>query len=269
VRRHVGRAWLLALLALAVGGWASPAAASHESERRVRLGQLDQPPHSGTVAIAIRRAARCAGILVRRDKVVTAAHCLVRDAEDGDLRLVPDIVGRIVVVPGYSASHTAYRACGAESVWANPGYVRRDGQDRVFGRLAADFAVITLSCRYDASQVLGLATSSCAGEELGIGTPISTSGYPYAQRRSDAMDGEHLWVTTGHVRTCVGTPGLLDFTDYTAPGMSGGPAWVRGGTEVSCGHSHCVAAIITRGGYGDGGQGVRITSQVRRTILSH
>jgi V8-like Glu-specific endopeptidase len=270
-------AFLMAALTLLVD---RPALADHESRELVPASALDERPWRGVVLITVARRQACTGFVIGRRKVATAAHCLTRDADDGDYRLVPGLPDDITLYRGYSAlvGRLVHPACGVATVWAHPRFVRSGAGDTRVGSRAHDYAVLTTAsgCRYPSGAVLRMRATSSLGGELPVGARLHLTGYP-SDSRFARMDGLHLWRATGHAQPTVETARLA-LSGFVAAGMSGGPVFTRHAVDSPCGRRHCVVGILTECRVGSQGRcligstahrAIRITREVKRALTSH
>jgi V8-like Glu-specific endopeptidase len=271
---------LLAAVLLAVLSVGSAAAGTGDRSL-VGAAKLTQRPFRSIVLLSVGRDVVCTGFVVARRKVVTAAHCLTRNAAKGDYRFRRGLPGNVRLYRAYSATAggRTYPTCDVSRVWAHPRFIRRDRRDRVFGSRAHDYAVLTTKagCSYPRNAVMKLQTTTLAGGELPAGKRIKMAGYP-ADPRFSGMNGLNLWRTRGRLRSSGGDTRMLYTTGFVARGMSGAPMWRTYGEASPCGRSQCVVGILTECAVNSRGlcklgdstrRGVRITPTVRRIIRNH
>lgn len=280
-RRSPGRSLaLLVLVSVMAGG--APALASHESRSLVRPSRLDAHPARGIVLVITTGRTACTGFVVGQRKVVTAGHCLVRDAEDDDYRLLGSVPEETTLYRAYSRASSfpmTFPPCRVSRAWVHPRFLRSSADDQRFGSRAHDYAVLTTAsgCGYPKDAILRMKSNTLSGGQMPAGTPVSLMGYP-VDPRFDDMDGLHLWRSTGHVVSVFAPASRLYLTGFAAKGMSGAPVLRAYGESSPCGMRTCVTGILTECDVNDRGlcrlglspRGtVRITPEVRETILAH
>jgi V8-like Glu-specific endopeptidase len=238
------------------------------ARRLVSETQLHRRPFRSVVLVAVGDRVVCTGFVVDPLKVVTAAHCLTRDASGGDFRFRRDLPGVVRLYRAFSevAGGETFGSCGVASVWAHPRFVKGDPDDPDFGSRVYDYAVLTIpaECAYPQSAVMRMWPTDEGDGALPAGTGIFLSGYP-ADGRFEGMNGLNLWRSQGEVKPPNGDPRLIDTTGFVAQGMSGGPVWGSFGPESPCGRSQCVIGILTECAVNGRGQ-CRLGDSLRRAI---
>jgi V8-like Glu-specific endopeptidase len=276
-----GLSGLLSLVGLAVGAPGVEAAGDSADRALVTASQLRDRPFRGLVLVTVGDRVVCTGFVISPTKVVTAAHCLTRDASGGDFRLRRDLPGSIRLYRGYSqvTGGQTFGSCTVSRAWAHPQFVRRNASDPAYASEAHDYAVLTTApeCRYPQRAVLRLWPTSASDGRLPSGSPIKLGGYP-ADSRFEDMTGLNLWRSQGDVRPTYGDARILDTTGFVAQGMSGSPVWRKYGGDSPCGRAHCVVGILTECEVNSRGQcklgdsirrAVRITPTVKEALRTH
>jgi V8-like Glu-specific endopeptidase len=283
VARHIRSAGLVALLGVVlVGLLATPVAADHEDRTLVRARAIGAPPHASIVLLGVGGRVACTGFVIGRRRVATAAHCLTRDAEDGDYRLRSGLPENIRLFRGYSeaAGGRAFPTCDGWRAWAHPRFVRSGPSDRRFGDRDYDYAVVTTSrtCTYPNDAILPLWSTTFQDGQLAVGQKITMSGYPSDPDRDPRLNGLNMWRTRGHLEQSFGNPLRLFVTGYVGHGMSGSPIWRTFRERSPCGSRYCVIGILTECAINGAGQcrlgdslrrAVRVTPVVKRDLRSH
>ncbi len=267
---------LVALLAAAGGIIVTETSASAADEIRfVQTSELTRSPNRNTVRIDVPDGPRCTGFLVRGNKVATSAHCIVNVSTG---RPFPNLT-RAIVRPGSTAGTSPYRSCRVQRTWAHPHFVRTAADTTPgvhWSNPNYDYAVLTLECTYAGYMVMGLRTSTFIGGELPGGTRVGLNGFPQ-DRRLDGADSTRMVRSTGSARALASYPFHIYYTNYNAPGMSGGPLWTYDRT-ASCGSTFCAVGINRECApsssdptlCGNGmRRAIRITPRVARDLLSH
>ncbi len=278
--RQGGRALaLLVLLLLALGSLPGTAAAGIDGGI-VNRSRLTERPYRGLALVTIDARVACTGFIVAPRKVVTAGHCLVRDAASGRYRLRKGLPGSVRVYRAYSdvAGGTPYRVCEVAKVWVHPKFAKRNATDRRFGSRPHDYAVLTTKpgCSYPRKAILRLWGTEAYDGQLDSGDKVKVGGYP-ADSRFEGMSAFNLWRTDGSVWAVdPREPRMLNVNAFVTQGMSGGPVWRNFGTDSPCGRSQCVVGIVVECEVNDKGRcrtgdsarlAVRITPQVKRSVM--
>lgn len=271
-------ALLMATIVLLGAGFTSAASAGVDGGI-VSPRRLTERPHRGLALVTIADRVACTGFIVGRRKVVTAAHCLVRDAAARRFRFRKGLPGNIRIYRAYSdvVGGSRYRACEVARVWAHSKFIKRNAADRQFGSRVHDYAVLTTKrgCAYPRNAIMRLWATEAGDGQLEAGRKIKVGGYP-ADPRFDGMNAFNLWRMNGEVWPGVAAePRLLNVNAFVAQGMSGGPVWRNFGRRSPCGRSQCVVGIVVEcevNGRGlcrtaDSARlSVRITAQVKQSI---
>jgi V8-like Glu-specific endopeptidase len=280
MRRHVGR--IVALLIVAatfVGSLPGVVSAVEVAGSVVGVSKLAERPYRGIALVTVDDRVACTGFIVGPRKVVTAAHCLTRDAADGDYKFRKGLPGSVRVYRAYSdaAGGAPYPTCGVSKVWAHSKFVKRDSADRLFGSRAHDYAVLTTEegCSYPRNVVMRLWATEAFDGQLDTGRKVTTGGYP-ADPRIDGMNAFNLWRTNGEIWPVLPEDQrLLSVNAFVAQGMSGAPVWRSFKQDSPCGRTQCVVGIVVECEVnakglcrtGDSSRlAVRITPQVKQSI---
>jgi V8-like Glu-specific endopeptidase len=268
---------LLVVTAIAVGAGFSVTAAAEGDFSKVPKSRLTEKPFRGITLVTVGDRVVCSGFVVDTNKVVTAAHCLVQNASNGNYKLKKGLPGNVRVHRAYSQAFggSFYRSCGVSKVWAHAKFVKAGKADQQYGSRPHDYAVLTTKCTYPRNSVMRLWATEHGDGKLTAGKRIRIAGYP-ADPRYDGMNGLTMWRTEGRVRPVGIEPRHLHFTGFVASGMSGAPVWRTYNQDSPCGRTHCVVGIVTECAINSNGYckkglktdrlGVRITPQVKQLI---
>jgi secreted trypsin-like serine protease len=164
----------------------------------------------------------CGGVLVRANKVITAAHCMSKSVDtytaiQGRTDLLDDSTGRTSAI---------------RSVWVHPGYSRANNHN--------DFAVLTLARPLTGVPVIRLETNPKADRKgvvptvYGWGQTQNTGPDDTLQKLAvpDLGDATCLankeYVDNGYAASVNVCAGYLDGTGDACQGDSGGPLVLNG-----------------------------------------
>jgi V8-like Glu-specific endopeptidase len=275
--------WLAAVLAVIVltGMSVSVGAAATGDRSLVSSSQLTERPFRGITLVSVGDRIVCTGFIVGKRKVVTAAHCLTRDAAKGNFRFRAAVPGNIRLFRAYSQIRggTRYQVCRVSKAWAHPKFIKRNSSDGAFGSRAHDYAVLTTKpgCTYPSNAFTRLWATTPSDGQLRAGQIAKMAGYP-ADPRFTGMNGLNLWRTRGKLQRDGSDTRLINTTGFVAQGMSGGPLWRSFGKGSPCDRAQCVIGIVTecevnaRGLCKTGDsirRAVRITPTVKQAIKAH
>jgi V8-like Glu-specific endopeptidase len=252
-----------------------------DSTSLVPSSKLDQRPWRGITLVTVADRVVCTGFVVGRRKVVTAAHCLTRDATNGNFKFRAGLPDSVRIHRGYSqvAGGPQFRTCRVSKVWAHPKFIKRNSSDRVFGSRGHDYAVLTTAdgCSYPTNAILRLWPTVPFDGKLRVGQRSKLAGYPSDPRLS-SMNGLNMWKTVGELQATGSDTRLINTSGFVAQGMSGGPVWRSFGQSSPCDRSQCVIAILTECEVNSRGlcksgdsprRAVRITPTVKKIIKRH
>lgn len=247
----------------------------------VSASQLTQRPFRGIALVSVGDRVVCTGFIVGKRKVVTAAHCLTRDASKGNYRFRPAVPGNIRIFRAYSRIHggSPHKVCGVSKAWAHPKFIKRDSSDSQFGSRAHDYAVLTTKpgCTYPSSVYMRMWATQAGDGQLRPGQRSKLAGYP-ADPRYAGMNGLNMWRAQGTLQPDGSDTRLINTTGFVAQGMSGGPLWRSFAKASPCDRSQCVMGIVTECEINSRGlcktgdsirRAVRITPTVKQAIKRH
>ena len=189
-RRVIHPPLLLAVLALLLGAGNGSVALAGVDGGIVSPSRLTERPHRGLALVTVADRVACTGFIVAPRKVVTAAHCLVRDASAGRYRFRKGLPGNVRIYRAYSdaAGGSRYRACAVARVWAHSKFIKSSAADRQFGSRAHDYAVLTTQkgCSYPRNAILRLWATEGGDGQLEAGRKVKVGGYPADPENSKA-----------------------------------------------------------------------------------
>jgi secreted trypsin-like serine protease len=164
----------------------------------------------------------CGASLVRPNKIITAAHCMIKPASTFQaVQGRPDLTDKKVG-----------RTSGISSIWIHPGYNRTDNRN--------DFAILTLTKPFTGVQTIQLETSTKADRQgavptvFGWGDTSDTGPQDVLQklRVPDLGDATCLknkeYVDNGYAAASNVCAGYLDGRGDACQGDSGGPLVLNG-----------------------------------------
>lgn len=225
----LSRAAALAGVLVLVSAGAATASMTPANDHKVIVGGTLASPTEAPWAIALlnENSARptgrwCGAALVRPNKIVTAAHCMIKPAS----------TYRAVQGRADLNNTEAGRTSGISSIWIHPGYNRKNNQH--------DFAILTLARPFTGVQTLPLETNPKADRRgavptvFGWGDTKETGPDDVLQKLAAPDLGDAVclnnkeYVGNGYSASTNVCAGFIDGRGDACQGDSGGPLVLNG-----------------------------------------
>ncbi|WP_406048823.1 S1 family peptidase [Kribbella sp. NBC_00889] len=221
----VRRAAVLAVILVVVSAGAVSASTGKKLIVGGTLASVSEAPWAValTNTASVRPTGRyCSGVLVRPDKVLTAAHCMGRA-----IATYTAILGRADL-----RDDTVGRVSGISKVWIHPDYSTKTNRN--------DFAVLTLAKPFTGVPVMRLETNPNAdrpgvvptvygwGDTAGTGPDDTLQKLAVPDLGDDVCLANKEYVAGGYAAASNVCAGYLDGTGDACQGDSGGPLVLNG-----------------------------------------